>query len=65
MKHVLKWEKELITEIENVIYEWVQDLDVVGTDFHPAFRELLGLDNNFWGLDDDEIPPRPPTPAPQ
>jgi hypothetical protein len=46
-----------------LIHEWAEDLEVVGTDFHPAFRELLALDSYKW--EEEDVPPRPLTPAPQ
>jgi hypothetical protein len=58
IRHVLRWERGLITELENLIHEWAEDLEVVGTDFHPAFRELLALDSYKW--EEEDVPP--PTP---
>jgi hypothetical protein len=50
---VLEWERDLINEIENTLFEAL--MHVNQADFSPSFRAILGFD----------IPDRPETPFPE
>jgi hypothetical protein len=49
--HVLEWERDLINEIENTIYEALMFLDTVHNEFGPEFKELLGIEDLDPGSD--------------